>query len=107
MMMEAQQYTQNGLGLPTSATRLHQASWPPPPPWAADGGPQPQMGTISYHPGQQPGFYQPSPYYRQNGPMNGNPVMQQQFVSQPQDMQKGMSPHQNVPSQDHHTPRTA
>jgi hypothetical protein len=103
MMMEAQQYTQNGLGLPTSATRLHQASWPPPPPWAADGGPQPQMGTISYHPGQQPGFYQPSPYYRQNGPMNGSSVMQQQFVSQPQDMQNGMSPHQNAaPTQENH-----
>jgi hypothetical protein len=99
--MDAQQYAQNGLGLPTSATRLHQASWPPPPPWAAEG-PQPQMGTISYHPGQQPGFYQPSPYYRQNGPMNGAPVMQQQFVSQSQDMQNSMSPHQNVPSQDHH-----
>jgi len=106
MMMDAQQYAQNGLGLPTSATRLHQASWPPPPPWAAEG-PQPQMGTISYHPGQQPGFYQPSPYYRQNGPMNGAPVMQQQFVSQSQDMQNSMSPHQNVPSQDNHTPRTA
>jgi hypothetical protein len=64
------------------------------------------MGTISYHPGQQPGFYQPSPYYRQNGPMNGAPVMQQQFVSQSQDMQNSMSPHQNVPSQDNHTPRT-
>lgn len=105
--MDAQQYAQNGLGLPTSATRLHQASWPPPPPWAAEG-PQPQMGTISYHPGQQPGFYQPSPYYRQNGPMNGAPVMQQQFVSQSPDMQNGMSPHQNVSSsQDNHASRTA
>jgi hypothetical protein len=96
------QYAQNGLGIPTSATRLHQASWPPPPPWAAEG-PQSQMGTISYHPGQQAGFYQPSPYYRQNGPINGTPVMQQQFVSQ-----NGMSPHQNATATpDHHVSRTA
>jgi hypothetical protein len=65
------------------------------------------MGTISYHPGQQPGFYQPSPYYRQNGPMNGTPVMQQQFVSQPQDIQNGMSPSQNATSsQDNQVSRT-
>ena len=107
MVMDPQQYAQNGLAIPTSATRLHQASWPPPPPWAAEG-PQPQMGTISYHPGQQAGFYQPSPYYRQNGPMNGNPVMQQQFVPQPQDMQNAMSPHPNAapPTQENHTSRT-
>lgn len=107
--MDPQQYAQNGLGLPTSATRLHQASWPPPPPWAAEG-PQPQMGTISYHPGSQPGFYQPSPYYRQNGTtMSGGPVMQQQFVAQPQDMQNGMSPHPNAaptPAKDNEASRT-
>ena len=77
-------------------TRLHQASWPPPPPWAAGGDQaqaqaQAQMGTISYHP-QQPGYYQPSPYYRSPGPpMGGAPVMQQAFPvqpQQPQDMQQ-------------------
>ena len=105
--MDPQQYAQNGLAIPTSATRLHQASWPPPPPWAAEGS-QPQMGTISYHPSHQAGYYQPSPYYRQNGSINGAPVMPPQFVSQPQDMQQnGMSPHQNTTStQDDHASRT-
>lgn len=97
IMLDPRQYAESNLGLPTSATRLHQASWPPPPPWAAEG-PQAQMGTISYHPGSQPGFYQPSPYYRQNGgPANGSAMQQQQFVHQPQDMQNNMSPHQNAP----------
>lgn len=82
IMDTTQQYAQNG---GASAARLHQASWPPPPPWAAEGS-QAQMGTISYHP-SQPGYYQPSPYYRQNGPpMSGVPVMQPTFASQPQDM---------------------
>lgn len=102
LIMDPQQYAQNNLGLPTSATRLHQASWPPPPPWAAEG-PQAQMGTISYHPGSQPGFYQPSPYYRQNGAtMSGGPVMQQQFVTQPQN---GVSSNA-TPTKDNHSSHT-
>ena len=61
MMMDGQ-YPQ-GIGLPTSATRLHQASWPPPP-WATDGT-QPPMAPMPYHPaaGPYPPYYH-SPYYR-------------------------------------------
>ncbi|OBZ68569.1 WD repeat-containing protein mip1 [Grifola frondosa] len=44
------------IGLPTSATRLHQANWhPPPPPWGAE---------ALY----MPPYYPPSPYYRHPGP---------------------------------------
>ncbi|KAF7977629.1 hypothetical protein HWV62_3032 [Athelia sp. TMB] len=85
-------------------TRLHQASWPPPPPWAAGGDQaqaqaqaQAQMGTISYHP-QQPGYYQPSPYYRSPGPpMGGAPVMQQAFAAQPQQPQDIQQQQQQQP----------
>ncbi|KAL4070407.1 hypothetical protein J3A83DRAFT_4243038 [Scleroderma citrinum] len=55
--------------LPTSATRLHQATWPHPhPPWA-DGSqpPHPHMIPMGYpppHPGAA--TYYPSPYYRTN-----------------------------------------
>ncbi|KAH7911587.1 hypothetical protein BJ138DRAFT_1125911 [Hygrophoropsis aurantiaca] len=49
-----------GIGLPTSATRLHQASWPPPP-WDPSQSP---MGPMAYHQvGPHPAYYAP-PYYR-------------------------------------------
>jgi hypothetical protein len=59
------QYPQS-TGLPTSATRLHQAHWPPPPPWE---GPSNQTPPVAHNtiPGGPPGFFQPSPYYRANG----------------------------------------
>ncbi|KAF8844209.1 hypothetical protein BDN67DRAFT_810643 [Paxillus ammoniavirescens] len=54
-----------GLTLPTSATRLHQASWPPPPPWGGDGSqpppPPPHMIHIGY---PHPYYNTPPPYYR-------------------------------------------
>ena len=57
-------------GLPTSATRLHQATWPQPhSPWA-DGPQQPpqhaHMFPISYSPPPPGSAYYPSPYYRTN-----------------------------------------
>jgi hypothetical protein len=56
------QYSQS-IALPTSATRLHQANWVPPP-WGSEG-PPPHMGSISYHqiPGPHP-YFQSSAYYR-------------------------------------------
>jgi len=52
-----------GIALPTSATRLHQASWPPPPPWGGDGSqpPPPHMIHIGY---PHPYYNTPPPYYR-------------------------------------------
>lgn len=107
-MLDPQQYTASN----PPGTR-HQPSWPPPPPWAAEGPTAPQMGTISYHqPGSQPGFYQPtSPYYRTGPPANGGAVQQQQqqpFPQLPQDMQNHMQPpNQNAPPhQDPHLSRT-
>ncbi|KAH9948211.1 hypothetical protein B0H21DRAFT_735054 [Amylocystis lapponica] len=51
------------IGLPTSATRLHQANWhpPPPPPWVnTEGHPLPP-GHVYHMP---PGYYPASTYYR-------------------------------------------
>ena len=107
IMLDPQQYTASN----PPGTR-HQPSWPPPPPWAAEGPTAPQMGTISYHqPGTQPGFYQPaSPYYRTGPHANGNAVQQQQppYPQHPQDMHSRMQPPtQNAPPhQDAHASRT-
>ena len=106
IMLDTHQYTARN----PPGTK-HQPSWPPPPPWAAEGPPAPQMGTISYHqPGTQPGFYQPaSPYYRTGLQANGSAVQQQPPYPQlPQDMQNRMQPPtQNAPPhQDARTSRT-
>lgn len=65
------QYGQ-GLGIPTSATRLNQAtSWTQPHPWPE--GSQ-QLGPMSFQvPGTHPVYYQ-SPYYRPNGPIIQPPI---------------------------------
>ncbi|TDL26402.1 hypothetical protein BD410DRAFT_895115 [Rickenella mellea] len=54
--------------LPTSATRLHGANWPPAPPWIQDNGQRPVPGQqYSIH-----GVYYPGAYYRAP---NGQPGM--------------------------------
>ncbi|KAF9225224.1 hypothetical protein BS17DRAFT_778322 [Gyrodon lividus] len=68
-----------GITLPTSATRLHQANWPPPHPWGGDGSqpPPPHMIHIGYsHP------YYTAPYYRSDmmhPTPNPNLIMPQQI----------------------------
>ncbi|KAI0652668.1 hypothetical protein C8Q79DRAFT_997646 [Trametes meyenii] len=62
MMME--HYPPPPIGLPTSATRSHQANWqpgPPAPPWGPEGHPMPPP------PGMFVPSYYPSPYYRHPG----------------------------------------
>ncbi|KAF9236848.1 hypothetical protein BU15DRAFT_76573 [Melanogaster broomeanus] len=55
----------SGIALPTSATRLHQATWPPPPHWGGDGPqpppPPPHMIHIGY---THPYYNTTPPYYR-------------------------------------------
>ncbi|KAG9313861.1 hypothetical protein JVU11DRAFT_4628 [Chiua virens] len=53
-------------GLPTSATRLHQASWQPPP-WAGDGSQPPPHHMI--HPGYPHPYYNAPPQYYRPGTM--------------------------------------
>ncbi|GBE77301.1 hypothetical protein SCP_0101740 [Sparassis crispa] len=53
------------IGLPTSATRLHQANWHVSPPWGPDGQPLPPSSAYLV---PSP-YYQPSPYYRHPGTM--------------------------------------
>lgn len=113
-VMEAQY--QQGIGLPTSATRLHQANWPPPPPppWGTDG-PPPQMGPISYHqvPNSHTLYFQPSPYYRPNGAMlhphpqpPHQPQINPELVAHSQGMQNGVSTNGHSPQQDNNTSGT-
>jgi hypothetical protein len=99
-MMDAQ-FSQ-GVALPTSATRLHQANWHPPPPWAMDAQPPP-MGQIAYHqvPGSHPIYYQPSPYYRTNGsllPPQTQPPHQPQINAHPPGNQNGMPSENDTPA---------
>lgn len=59
------------VGLPTSATRLHQ-SWQPPPPWGGDGSQPPPPHMI--HPGYPHPYYNPPPqYYRPDTVMHSPP----------------------------------
>lgn len=54
------------VGLPTSAARLHQASWQSAPPWGGDGS-QPPPHMI--HPGYAQPYYAPPPQYYRPGTM--------------------------------------
>ena len=83
-----------GIALPTSSTRLHQAIWPPPPPWVMDGQ-APPIGQLTYHQvsDSHPMYFQPSPYYRSNGSMvpSRSPQINPEFVVRAQGNQNGMS----------------
>ncbi|KAF8131529.1 hypothetical protein EV363DRAFT_1330301 [Boletus edulis] len=68
------------VGLPTSATRLHQASWQPAPPWAGDGSQQQQPHMI--HPGYVHPYYNPPPqYYRPGMVMHPSDAVAHQQIS--------------------------
>ena len=53
------------VGLPTSETRLHQASWQPAPSWPGDGSQTPHM----IHPGYPHPYYNAPPHYYRPGTM--------------------------------------
>lgn len=55
------------VGLPTSAARLHQASWQSAPPWGGDGSQPPPPHMI--HPGYAQPYYNPPPQYYRPGNM--------------------------------------
>ena len=107
------QYPQ-GIALPTSATRLHQATWPPP--WGTDGQ-GPSMGQMPPHlayqvTGPHPIYYQPSPYYRQNTgmlpPHNQplhHPQINRELIAQTQGMQNGIVSNEHAPATDHNGSR--
>ncbi|OCH89723.1 hypothetical protein OBBRIDRAFT_793952 [Obba rivulosa] len=80
------------IGLPTSATRLHQTSWhpPPPPPWVGEGQVPPghQVPPSAMYMPQGP-YYSASPYYRHPG-----------MVTHPQQPQA--HPHVNMPQNGGH-----
>lgn len=68
----------SAVGLPTSATRLHQATWQPAPPWPGDGSQPPPPHII--HPGYPHPYYNAPPqYYRPGSMMHPDVVAQQQM----------------------------
>ena len=67
----------SAVGLPTSATRLHQASWPPPP-WAGDGSQPPPPHMV--HPGYPHAYYNTPPYYRPGTMMHPSDVVARQHI---------------------------
>ncbi|KAI0640235.1 hypothetical protein C8Q77DRAFT_120374 [Trametes polyzona] len=94
MMMDPH-YPPPPIGLPTSATRSHQASWQTPPqapPWAPDGHAMPPP------PGMYMPSYYPSPYYRHPGmplaphPSHFPPQINPDLLSQSNGQMGGVAP---------------
>ncbi|KAI0728414.1 hypothetical protein C8Q72DRAFT_376925 [Fomitopsis betulina] len=84
-------YSQS-IGPPTSAARLHQATWsaPPPPPWA-----EAAQGHPMYHMPPPPGYYPPHYRYGPPGmplPPHMHPGMPPEYMSHPPARRMTLSP---------------